>query len=152
LYYHLFQTSAGVGGEGTQRIELLSEEIAGVLAVLYLLSLVFTLVTHRDLFAGEEEHGGEQPEWRWAAALAILVAATAAVAWMSELLVGTVEQAREALGMTEVFTGVIVVAVIGNAAEHSTAVLMAWKNRMDATVQIAVGSGIQIALFVAPVL
>jgi Ca2+:H+ antiporter len=150
IYYHLFRVGAGVGAEGTRRIELLSEEIAAVLAVLYALSLVFTLVTHRDP-AGGGGHA-EPPEWRWPAAVGVLLAATACVAWMSEVLVGTVEQARVALGMTEVFTGVIVVAVIGNAAEHSTAVLMALKDRMDASVQIAVGSGIQIALFVAPVL
>jgi Ca2+:H+ antiporter len=71
---------------------------------------------------------------------------------MSEVLVGTVEHASHALGMTQVFVGVIVIAVIGNAAEHSTAVLTAWKNKMDLSVHIAVGSSIQIALFVAPVL
>jgi Ca2+:H+ antiporter len=71
---------------------------------------------------------------------------------MSELLVGTVESAAEMLHMNEVFVGVILVAIIGNAAEHSTAVLMAGQNRMDAAVQIAVGSSIQIALFVAPLL
>src|SRR5262249_54927386 len=74
------------------------------------------------------------------------------VAVISEFLVGALDGARAALGMTELFVGVIVVAVIGNAAEHSTAVLMALKNKMDLAVNIAVGSGIQIALFVAPVL
>jgi Ca2+:H+ antiporter len=82
----------------------------------------------------------------------VLLAATAGVAWMSELLVGTVEAARAVLGMNKVFVGVVVVAVVGNAAEHSTAVWMAVKDQMDAAVQIAVGSGTQIALFVAPVL
>jgi Ca2+:H+ antiporter len=74
------------------------------------------------------------------------------VAWMSEALVGSVEHAAERLGMNHVFIGVIVVAVVGNAAEHSTAVYMAMKNKMDLAVQIAVGSSIQIALFVAPLL
>src|SRR5262249_18860266 len=78
--------------------------------------------------------------------------ATAFVAWMSELLVGAVEEASHALGLTKVFVGVIVVAVIGNAAEHSTALLMAIRNQMDLSINIAVGSSIQIALFVAPVL
>jgi len=74
------------------------------------------------------------------------------VAWMSELLVGAVEEAAHLLGLTEVFVGVIVVAVIGNAAEHSTAILVAMKNKMDLAMNIAIGSSIQIALFVAPVL
>lgn len=154
LLYHVFRVQAVLQGEEVHRIESLSEEIAVVLAVIYLLSLFFTLVTHRDLFGGEKSDAGEhaQSEWQWGTALTLLLAATVGVSWMSHLLVGTVEQARTALGMNEVFIGVIVVAVIGNAAEHSTAVLMAVKNKMDATVQIAVGSGIQVALFVAPVL
>ena len=155
LFYHLVRNQAEAAADVDRRIEFLSEEIAGVLAVIYVLSLVFTLVTHRHLFSGDEEAAGtvhEPPEWHWKTALALLFAATASIAWMSDLLVGAVEEARTALGMTEVFTGVVVVAVIGNAAEHSTAVMMAMKNKMDATVQIAVGSAIQIALFVAPVL
>jgi Ca2+:H+ antiporter len=82
----------------------------------------------------------------------MLVGATVLVAWMSELLVGAVEEAAHVLGLTEVFVGVIVVAIIGNAAEHSTAVLVALKNKMDLAMNIAIGSSIQIALFVAPVL
>jgi Ca2+:H+ antiporter len=74
------------------------------------------------------------------------------VAWISEILVATVEHAGHALGMTRVFVGVVVVAIIGNAAEHSTAILMAMKNRMDLSLGIAIGSSIQVALFVAPVL
>ena len=81
-----------------------------------------------------------------------LLAATAMVAWMSELLVGAVEETSHVLGLTEVFVGVIVVAVVGNAAEHSTAVLVAMKDHMDLALNIAIGSSIQIALFVAPVL
>ncbi len=135
----------------------LSEEIAVILAVIYLLSLVFTLKTHRHLFSGpkEEVHKAvreHHPEWNRKVAFTILLTATAGVAWMSEMLVGSVEHAAESMGMTRVFVGVIVVAVIGNAAEHSTAVLMALNNKMDLAVHIAVGSGIQIALFVAPVL
>lgn len=156
VFYHLFRTQSGVSGEGLQRIESLSEEIALVLASIYLLNLFFTLVTHRDLFHGQEATAPAgtrpQPEWHWQTALTLLLAATAIISWMSHLLVDTVERARMALGMNEVFVGVIVVAVIGNAAEHSTAMLMAVRDRMDATIQIAVGSGIQIALFVAPVL
>jgi Ca2+:H+ antiporter len=109
------------------------------------------------LFAGPEEElptTGErhQPEWNRRTSLLVLLVATAGVAWMSELLVHSVDAAAQTLGMNEVFIGVIVVAVIGNAAEHSTAVLVAMKNKMDLAVNIAVGSSIQIALFVAPVL
>jgi Ca2+/Na+ antiporter len=82
----------------------------------------------------------------------VLVAATVGVALVSEAMVGAIEEAREAFGWTELFVGVVVIAIVGNAAEHSTAILVAWKNQMDLSFQIAVGSAIQIALFVAPVL
>jgi Ca2+:H+ antiporter len=138
-------------------LESLSEEIAGVLAVVYLLSLVFTLRTHRHLFAGPEaelptlgEH--RRPEWSRRTAVAVLGVATAGIALLSEFLVGSVEKAAEALGLSAVFVGVIVVAIIGNAAEHSTAVLVALKDKMDLAVNIAVGSSLQIALLVVPVL
>jgi Ca2+:H+ antiporter len=133
----------------------LSLEISIVLFVAYALSLVFALRTHKHLYAGQshaEAHDATaRPEAPWRAVVT-LVAATTMVAWMSELLVGAVEEAAHALGLTEVFVGVIVVAVIGNAAEHSTAVLVAIKNKMDLAMNIAIGSSIQIALFVAPLL
>jgi Ca2+:H+ antiporter len=84
--------------------------------------------------------------------LVVLGGATALIAWISEILVGSVEEAAHAFGMSSIFVGVIVVAIVGNAAEHSTAVLVAMKNRMDLALSIAIGSSIQIALFVAPVL
>jgi len=132
----------------------LSLEISIVLFAIYLLSLVFSLRTHRHLYAGHAA-GDDRPRPDGAAvrrAVVLLVGATALVAWMSEILVGVVEAAAHALGLTEVFVGVIVVAVIGNAAEHSTAVLMAMKNHMDLAINIAIGSSIQIALFAAPLL
>jgi Ca2+:H+ antiporter len=89
------------------------------------------------------------PQWL---AITVLVAATTCVALMSELLVGAIEHASQTFGWTELFVGVFVVAVVGNAAEHSTAILVARKNQMDLSFQIAVGSGLQIALFVAPLL
>jgi Ca2+:H+ antiporter len=129
----------------------LSFEIAIVLFVAYLLSLVFTLRTHKHLYTGAaEEHEHEKVNVR--RAVLTLLAATAGVAWMSELLVHAVEETSQVLGLTEVFVGVIVVAVVGNAAEHSTAVVVAMKNHMDLALNIAIGSSIQIALFVAPVL
>ena len=128
----------------------LSLLIAVVLFAAYLLSLLFSLRTHRHLYAGgPANHATPAATGR---AVVALLAATILVGWMSELLVGAVEGASHVLGLTKVFVGVIVVAVVGNAAEHSTAVLAAVKNQMDLALNIAVGSSIQIALFVAPVL
>jgi Ca2+:H+ antiporter len=89
------------------------------------------------------------PLWK---ATVILVAATSFVALLSEFLVGAVEQTAERLGMSDIFVGIFIVALVGNAAEHSTAVLVARKNKMDLAVQIAVGSSLQIALLIAPTL
>lgn len=153
IFYNL--TAATPAAQGKD-LEHLSEEIAVILAAMYVLSLFFTLKTHRHLFAEPEAEWGPEdkiePEWSRAKALTILLIATAGVALMSEFLVGSVGPAAESLGMTKVFVGVIVVAIIGNAAEHSTAVLMALKDKMDLAVTIAVGSSIQVAMFVAPVL
>ena len=131
----------------------LSLGIALVLFVTYACVLGFTLKTHRQLFLGS---GGEaevnHDDWSRTKSLTILLIATALVALLSEFLVGTIEYVRASLGITEVFVGVIIVAIVGNAAEHSTAITMALKNKMDLSVGIAVGSSLQIALFVAPVL
>lgn len=159
LYYHTFAASLPLQPTQVETIESLSEEIAAILAVVYVLSLVFSFATHRQIFeSSESPHAtGEAPAvhaptWGRGKSLVVLIAATVGVAVMSELLVDSAEQAAHALGMSAVFVGVIVVAIVGNAAEHSTAVLVAMKNQMDLAVNIAVGSGIQIALFVAPVL
>lgn len=131
----------------------LSLEIAIVLFVAYVLSLVFSLRTHKHLYegGGDAHAHGHGPVDVKRAVITLLVA-TGLIAWMSEVLVGAVEEASHVLGLTEVFVGVIVVAVVGNAAEHSTAILVAMKNQMDLALNIAIGSSIQIALFVAPVL
>ena len=134
----------------------LSLEIAIILMTTYILSLVFTLRTHKHLYAGG--HGEDADEalgtkgWSTRKSALVLLIATAFVALMSEFLVGAVQATAKSFGMTEVFVGVILVAIIGNAAEHSTAVLMAIKNKMDIAINIAVGSSIQIALFVAPLM
>ena len=130
----------------------LSLEISVVLFVTYCLSLIFALKTHKDLYLGTGQPHTESVKMKPRSAVLVLVGATGLIAWMSELLVLAVDGASRTLGMTEVFVGVIVVAVIGNAAEHSTAVLVAMKNQMDLAYHIAVGSSMQIALFVAPVL
>ena len=133
----------------------LSLEIAIVLIITYVASLIFALKTHKHLYVGEPGEGDEATGmggWSRTKSVLVLLGATALVAVMSEFLVGAVDEAARELGMTEVFVGVILVAIIGNAAEHSTAVLMSLKNKMDLAINIAVGSSIQIALFVAPVL
>jgi Ca2+:H+ antiporter len=136
----------------------LSTEIAVVLLATYGFSLLFSLKTHKELFVGDAaeavsvEEGPWHAKWSAGKSVAVLAGATALVAWMSEILVGAIEPAAAAFGMTDLFIGVVVVAIIGNAAEHSTAILVARKKRMDLALGIAVGSSIQIALFVAPVL
>ncbi len=143
-----------LGGQSVRlKEDGLSFEIALVLLATYGLNLVFSLRTHKSLFEGEaaeEQAHGEI--WSVKKSLTILVVSTAFIAWVSEILVGSVEAAAHAFGMTQVFVGVIVVAIVGNAAEHSTALLVARKNRMDLSLGIAVGSSLQIALFVAPLL
>ena len=132
----------------------LSLTIAIVLFAIYLASLLFSLKTHRHLFTGEAHDAsdlGEKP-WTKGASIAVLVLVTSLVALMSEMLVGALEPAAHQLGLTQVFVGVILVALVGNAAEHSTAVMMALKNKMDLAFGIAVGSSLQIALLVAPLL
>jgi Ca2+:H+ antiporter len=133
----------------------LDTAIAMVLLATYCVSLRFTLVTHRDLYSngitdeppGDSAHGGSLRRW-----VMLLLAATVGVAVVSEGLVGTVEATARDLGMTQLFVGVVVVALVGNAAEHYSAVVMATRNQMDVAIEIAVGSSTQIALFVAPVL
>ena len=132
----------------------LSLTISFVLFAIYVASLLFTLRTHRHLFAGEAHNAsdlGEQP-WTRGASITVLSVVTCLVALMSEILVGALEPAAQQLGLTQVFVGVILVALVGNAAEHSTAVMVAMKNKMDLAYGIAVGSSLQIALLVAPVL
>jgi Ca2+:H+ antiporter len=144
--------SATAAGAGSGSLSL---EISVVLVVCYILSLVFALRTHADLYRGTAPAAGEThaaPAWSKGKSFAVLVGAAALVGWMSEILVGGAEEAAHSLGMTEVFVGVIVVALVGNAAEHSTAVLVALRNKMDLSIQIAVGSSLQIALLIAPLL
>ena len=130
----------------------LSLAISIVLFATYVLSLLFSLRTHQHLFAGG--HAGPPPEAAWTRrrGILLLLVSTAVVALESEFLVGAVHATAEAFGWSHVFVGVIIVAVIGNAAEHSTAILVAMKNKMDLAMNVAIGSSIQVALFIAPVL
>jgi Ca2+:H+ antiporter len=151
LYYYVFRAGAALNEQEQRNIENLSLEIAVILAVVYGLYLFFTLHTHKQLFtdSGAPAHGHP---WGRRTALVVLLVATAGVALMSEFLVDALKPASAGLGLNDVFVGVIVVAVIGNAAEHSTAVTTAMKDRMDLSMAIAVGSSLQVALFVAPVM
>jgi Ca2+:H+ antiporter len=133
---------------------LLNVGLAVVLLSAYGLYLVFMLKTHSDEFAGpggtEAVHHG--PRWSRARATGGLVAASLLAAWMSEILVGAAEGTGTALGMSEVFIGIVFLAIVGGAAESGSAIAMAARDRMDLAVGIALGSCIQIALFVAPAL
>ncbi|MBE9189680.1 calcium/proton exchanger [Gloeocapsopsis crepidinum LEGE 06123] len=145
-------TSSGIS-ETT--IQNLSIAVAVVLMLVYALTLLFSMKTHSYLYdvgvaETESEAHTEKPNlWLW---VGVLFAATVLVAIESEFLVDSLEVATSQLGLTALFTGVIVVPIIGNAAEHTTAVTVAVKNKMDLSLSVAVGSSLQIALFVAPVL
>jgi Ca2+:H+ antiporter len=129
----------------------LSILVAVILIIAYLLWLFFSMVTHKNELSDEIiEHG--EPAWSKGMSIVLLVLATLMVAFESEWLVGTLEVFTHQFGLSELFVGAFVIAIIGNAAEHSAAILMARKNKIGAAVEIAVGSSLQIALFVGPVL
>jgi Ca2+:H+ antiporter len=132
-------------------VELLSGLIAGILIVVYVAGLFFSLRTHRDVFNPEYEQEGS---WGWSVRTSVLMLAVAgaAVGVMSDVLVHSVGAASESLGLSEFFIGAIIVAIVGNAAEHWVAVLVANKDKMDLSINIAIGSSAQVALFVTPVL
>ena len=134
-------------------LEELSIGVAIVLGITYVAGLIFSLRTHRDVYNppyAEEEH--ETFGWSVRRCIAMLAIAGAAVGLVSEILVGSISEASESIGISEFFVGIIIVAVVGNAAEHWVAVLVAKKDKMDLAVNIAVGSAAQIALFVVPIL
>ena len=138
-----------------QHLESISLDISYVLILCYAASLVFSLKTHKRLFAAAEADAALELEgrpWSVGRSVGVLFAAAALVGVVSEFLVHAVDAAGTAMGLRKVFMGVVVVAVVGNAAEHSTAVTVAMKGKMDLALGIAMGSSMQIALFVAPVL
>src|SRR5215218_10243395 len=164
----VFELVEGVGLPGPDEervnydstVENLSYAVAIVLIGTYVAGLFFSLRTHRDLFnpvAHSEDdpdpiqHGDAEP-WTVRKSVIMLAIAGIAVGLMSEILVGSITEASESVGLSEFFIGVIVVAIVGNAAEHWVAVLVAMKDKMDLAVNIAVGSSAQVALFVAPIL
>lgn len=133
------------------KYEGLSIIVAIIMFLIYILSLVFSFFTHKDLYNSEVEEGGNA-KWPMKKSILILAVSTVLIAIESELLVSGVEPITKTLGLSEFFVGIILIPIIGNAAEHSTAVVMALKNKMDVSVEIALGSSLQIILFVAPVL
>ena len=158
--FHALPEVTALSKEKSLNIEhKLSVAVCGFLILAYFLTLLFSLKTHKDLFnpKGEaidhEDHGGKcAGDVSVARATTILLIATVFVGLVSEVLAGAIEETGEKWGLTRVFLGVIVVATVGNAAEHSSAVMVALKNKMDLAVGIALGSALQISLFVAPVL
>jgi Ca2+:H+ antiporter len=158
IFPAIFQLIHGGGlpGVGEERVdfgsdlEKLSFGVAIVLIASYVLGLLFSLRTHRELFNPYSEE--QEASWTVRRAILMLAGAGILVGVMSEILVGSIEQTADDIGLSEFFIGLFIVAIVGNAAEHWVAVLVAAKDKMDLAVNIAVGSSAQIALFVAPVL
>ncbi|MDE1925013.1 MAG: calcium/proton exchanger [Patescibacteria group bacterium] len=144
----IFLQTAPLAADGI--VEDLSVWVSIALLLVYCASLFFSLHTHKHLYL--EEVGKYEPRWSIPRSLAVLCVSTLAVAWVSDILVGSIEPVVQNFGWSQLFVGVIFLAVIGNAAENFSAVLMARKNRMDLSLQIAIGSATQIAMVVAPLL
>ena len=138
--------------EADMRVQNLSMCVAGVLIALYIGGLVFALRTHQSAFVPQEPEEPEPPTMKRATAIWRLLGSTIAIAIESELLVHSIGPVVHALHMSKLFLGIILIPIIGNAAEHSTAVVTALKNKMDISLNIAVSSATQIAMFVAPVI
>ncbi len=144
--FHSLHPEAGA----TRELQF-SEAVAIVLAITYGFSLLFSLKTHSRVFGGEP-HPTEHTVWGVPRAVTVLGLATVGVAVMSEILVHAVEPMTASLGIPEVFVGLIVIPIIGNAAEHATAIVVARKGKLDLALQIALGSSTQVALLIAPIL
>lgn len=149
----LFSHNIELGPEGSIKVEALSLGVAGVMVILYILMLVFSLKMPKGPLTPQPAEGmTAHPTWSLRRALVILALSTVGVAYLSELFVGAVEPVVETLGISEFFIGIILIPIIGNVAEHLVAVQMAIRNQMELSVEIAVASSLQIALFVAPAL
>jgi Ca2+:H+ antiporter len=143
--------------ENQEQVQLLSDALAFILLIVYILGIVFTFITHKHLFTPppegtediNESHGAH---WSKKKSFVLLAASMAGVIVVSEILVASVETTGEELGFGELFVGAIIVGIVGNAAEHSSAILLARKGKIELSIGIAAGSGSQIALFVVPIL
>ena len=149
----MFSHNIELGLAGSRNVEALSLGVAGVMVVLYVLGMIFAFKMPKGPLTPEPAEGmAVHPAWTPRLALVILAVSTVGVAYLSELFVGAVEPVVEMLGISEFFIGIIFIPIIGNVAEHLVAVQMAVRNKMELSVEIAVASSLQIALFVAPVL
>jgi Ca2+:H+ antiporter len=149
----LFVSAARIPAQGAEaRIQGLSTGVSAVLVALYFGSLIFSLRTHEDLFRSVEGAEEEPPLWKKRTAFGALIACTLAVAFESEMLVGSIDPVVAKWHVSKVFLGIILIPLVGNAAEHSTAVMMALKNKMDISLNIAISSSTQIAMFAAPLI
>ena len=147
LFSH--STASGIN----EKVEILSLCVAGVMIGLYILGIIFSLNQKKTLsMAAPIEHLGDHPAWSVGKSLVVLAIATGGIVWLSEILVGSVEAVVAGSGISEFFLGIILVPIIGNVAEHLVAITVAVKNKMELSMEIAVSSSLQIALFVAPFL
>jgi Ca2+:H+ antiporter len=148
----IIPTAAHHAPDGTLAgVTIISHYTAIILLIIYALSLLFQLKTNVGEFESESaHHGHEKPAMTIRDAWVLLILATGLVSWMAHTLVGSIEAAVEEYHLPELFIGVILVPFFGNAAEHFTAIIVAGKNKMDLSISIAIGSSVQIALFVAP--
>jgi len=142
---------AGVGNPASVDLSM-SIATAVILILMYAANVYFSLVSHKDLLSSADDDAHHDTKWSVPVAVGVLLGATVLVALMSEFLVGALEPAAASLGLSEFFVGIIILPIIGNAAEHSSAILFAMKNKLDLAVTIALGSTIQVALLVAPLL
>ena len=148
----MIPAAVNIGGGGFDSIVQLSRYAAIVLLVMYGLALLFQLKTHAYLFAADESAHHEEPRMTNKDAWTLLILATILVGWMAEILVHSIDSAANELKMPTLFIGVILLPFFGNAAEHFTAVIVAGKDKMDLSLAIAIGSSVQIAVFVAPLM
>ncbi|MCP4228717.1 MAG: calcium/proton exchanger, partial [bacterium] len=152
----LFDLTVGAGGGAGVRIseDKISLVISVILILAYLASLLFSLLTHKHLFphAKDPENVSDARKGSVKLAVLYLVLATVGVVGIAEILVSVVEAAAHALGWGEIFVGIVIIAIVGNAAEHSSAVYFAWRNRTDLALTVTQGSSAQIALLIAPLI
>jgi Ca2+:H+ antiporter len=149
----LFGHNIEVGPEGSVKIEVLSLGVAAVMMIIYILGLVFSMKMPQNPLTSETpDSSPNHSVWPLKTALVVLAVSTVGVAYLSELFVGVVEPVVEKLGISEFFIGIIFIPIIGNVAEHLVAVQVALRNKMELSVEIAIASSLQIALFVAPLL
>ncbi len=143
--------SSSIGTNGSPQVEALSLGVAGVMIVLYILGLIYSLHARSPVtFTLNEKQ--PKPTWSKYTAIIVIAVATGGVVWLSEILVGTVDHVVSTLGFSEFFLGIILIPIVGNVAEHLVAVQVALRNKMDLSVEIALSSSSQVALFVAPLL